>query len=206
MLTGTDGSSAQCIEDLAIYRAVPNMVVMYPADVIEAEKSVKLAVKHKGPMYIRLGRSKIPVIYNKKKRFELGKGDILKKGNDVTIIACGPQVYMSLEASEKLKQQGISAAVVNMSTIKPIDKKLIIQLAKKTKAIVTAEDHNILGGLGGAVSEVLTENYPIPLERVGVKDTFGESGNPDELYKKYGLDSVAIVKAAKKVIKRKQVV
>lgn len=205
LATGEDGSSAQCIEDFAIYRSLPNMVVLCPADALEAEKAVSAVVKHKGPVYMRLTRTKTPVIYNKNMKFEIGKGDILKNGKDVAIIACGPLVHNSLEAAKNLKKEGISAAVVNMSTIKPIDKKLIIRIAKKTKAIVTAEDHNIIGGLGGAVSEVLAENYPVPVERVGMKDVFGESGTPDSLYKKYGLDSAAIMKAVRKIIKRKTI-
>lgn len=200
---GEDGSSAQCIEDLAIYRSLPNFTVLCPTDAIEAEKFVELLVKHKGPAYMRTTRNKVPILYDKNKEFAIGKGDTLKNGDNVTIIACGTLVFESLKAAEMLKKEKIFARVINMSTIKPIDKELIIKSAKETKAIVTAEDHNIVGGLGSAVAEVLVENCPVPLERIGLKDTFAESGAPESLYEKYGLTAKDIVKAVKNVLKRK---
>ncbi len=205
LLTGDDGDSAQCIEDLSVYRSLPNMVVLSPSDAIETEKATYAMAKHSGPMYLRIGREKIPVIFDANYKFELGKGVLLRDGKDVTIFATGPLVLIALDAGKLLEAEGISARVINIHTIKPIDKDLIIKAATETKAIVTAEDHNIIGGLGSAVSEVLTEYALAPLERVGVKDRFGESGKPAELYKKYGLTAEDIVKHAKKAIARKRV-
>ncbi|MEK6808183.1 MAG: transketolase family protein [Nanoarchaeota archaeon] len=200
ILTGDDGASAQSIEDFAIYRVLPNMVVVNPADGIEAEKSVSVIAEHFGPVYMRLTREKLPILFNDKYKFKLGKGVILRGGKDVAIFSTGALVAESLKAYEELLKQGIKVYVVNIHTIKPIDKELIIKLAKKTNAIVTAEDHNIIGGLGSAVAEILVENYPCKMIRIGVKDRFGESGKPDELYKKYGLSSEHIVKAVKKIL------
>ena len=205
LLTGDDGDSAQCIEDLSVYRSLPNMVVLSPADAIETEKATYAMAEHVGPMYLRIGREKIPVLFDANYKFELGKGVLLRDGKDVTIFATGPLVSIALDAAKLLEQEKISARVINIHTIKPIDKDLIIKAATETKAIVTAEDHNIIGGLGSAVSEVLTEYALAPLERVGVKDRFGESGKPAELYKKYGLTAEEIVKHAKKAIARKRV-
>lgn len=203
LLTGEDGATHQALEDISLMRTLPNMTVIQPSDAVEAEKAVLALVKHKGPAYLRLGRGKVPAIHDDNYKFEIGKGDLLRKGTDVTIIATGALVNEALKSVEELEKQKISARIINIHTIKPIDKDIIIKAAKETKAIVTAEDHNIIGGLGSAVSEVLTENIPTPLERVGVKDTFGESGTPDELYKKYGLTFNDIIKAVKKVIGRK---
>ena len=203
IFTGEDGSSAQAIEDFAIYRSLPNMVVLCPGDAIEAEKLVTEMVKHKGPCYMRLVRKGIQVIFDEKQKFAIGKGIVLRGGKDATIIASGPLLSEALKACEELKKENISVKVINMSSIKPIDKDLIISSAKETKAIVTAEDHNVLCGLGSAVAEVLAENFPVPIEFIGIKDTFAESGKPYELYEKYGLSSSHIVKAVKKVIKRK---
>ncbi len=203
-LTGEDGASAQTFEDVAVYRVLPNFVVIVPADAVEAESAVEAIAKHKGPVFLRLTRGGVPVIYDDKYKFEIGKGNVLKQGNDVTIIACGPLVSESLKAAELLEKEGIKARVVNMATIKPLDNELVMKCAKETGAIVTAEDHSVIGGLGGAVAEFLAENYPAPLERIGIKDSYGESGSPAELYKKYGLTAENIVAAAKKVIKRKK--
>jgi transketolase len=203
LLTGEDGASHQALEDISLMRTLPNMTVIQPADAVEAEKAVHALVKHKGPAYLRLGRGKVPTIHDDNYKFEIGKGEVLRKGKDVTIIATGALVNEALKAADELEKQKINARVINMHTIKPIDKDTIIKAAKETKCIVTAEDHNIIGGLGSAVSEVLTENIPTPLERVGVKDKFGESGKPDELYKKYGLTDKDIIKAVNKVIGRK---
>jgi len=201
LLTGTDGSSAQCIEDMAIYRALPNMTVMCPADSVEAELATIALSKHKGPAYMRVARDETPILFNKNHTFEIGKANIMKKGNDISIIACGPLVAIALEASSDLKKQNINAEVINMSTIKPIDKEMIIRTAEKTKRVVTAEDHNIIGGLGSAVAEVLAEQGLAKLTRIGVKDVFGESGNPKELYKKYGLSTHTIIHEVKKLMK-----
>lgn len=203
IFTGEDGSSAQSIEDFAIYRALPNMAVLCPSDAIEAENLVEEMVKHKGPCYMRLTRVGIPLIFEEKQKFEIGKGIVLKEGKDIAIIACGPLVNEALKAYEELKKENINVKVISMSTIKPLDKALIIKSAKETKAIVTAEDHNVLGGLGSAVAEVVAENFPVPMEFIGVKDVFGESGKPYELYEKYGLSFPYIIKAVKKVLKRK---
>lgn len=203
LLTGEDGPTHQSIQDIATIRSMPNMAVIHPADGKEAELVTKYLLKHKGPVYLRLGRLKIPLIFNDNYKFEFGKGIVLKEGKDATIIATGPLVHEALKAHEELKKEKIEVKVINIHTIKPIDKKLIIETAKRTKAIVTAEDHNVIGGLGSAVSEVLAENFPVPIEFVGVKDTFAESGKPYELYEKYGLSYNYIVKAVKNAIKRK---
>ena len=203
ILTGEDGASAQTVEDVAVYRVLPNFIVIVPADAVEAEKSVDVIARHKGPVFMRLTRGGVPVIFDDSYKFEIGKGKVLKEGKDLTIIACGPLVAESLRAAEHLEKNGINARVINMSTIKPLDNDLVLKCAKETGAIVTAEDHSIIGGLGGAVAEFLAENYPVPLERVGVKDKFGESGSPAELYKKYGLTAENIAESAKRVIKRK---
>lgn len=193
---GEDGASHQSVEDIALMRALPNMKVIVPSDAVEAQKAVEAAAEIDGPVYIRLGRSKVKILHDKCD-FQLGKGEILKQGNDVTIIAAGIMVAQALEAAEMLSKEGIDAEVINMSSIKPIDKELIINSAKKTGAVVTAEEHSIIGGLGSAVSEVLIEEYPVPLRRVGIKDVFGQSGSPDELLKEYGLTPEDIVREAK---------
>ena len=204
LITGEDGSSAQCIEDIAVFRVLPHMTVICPADAVEAEKAVEIIANHHGPVYMRLTREKVPVLYDASHKFVIGKGSVLREGNDVTIMAYGPQVYEALEAADGLKKENITARVINMSTIKPLDKYAVVRAAKETGAIVTAEDHNIIGGLGGAVAEYLAEHYPAPLERVGVHDTFGESGKPMDLYKKYGLTSHDIMNAARKAMARKK--
>jgi transketolase len=202
--TGEDGATHQANEDLAIMRAIPNMTVIVPADAVETVHVIRSLVKEYGPSYVRLSRLSTPIVYeNSNYDFRIGKGVIMKPGNDITIIAAGIMVYQSMLASEQLSKEGISARVVNMHTIKPLDRELIIRCAQETKAIVTAEEHSIIGGLGSAVAEVLSENMPVPMARVGVKDMFGESGKPDDLLEKYGLTSKDIVSAVKNVIKRK---
>lgn len=198
---GPDGATHQALEDIAITRVLPNMIVIVPCDALEGEKATVASVKIKGPVYLRFGREKVPQITTKKTPFKIGKADIYKKGKDVCIIACGVMVYEALVAAEKLKKQGIDAMVINNHTIKPMDNKTIINAAKKTKAIVTAEEHQINGGLGSAVAEVLSKHYPTKIEMVAVKDTFGESGKGNELMKKYGLTSNDIIKAVKRVLK-----
>jgi len=202
--TGEDGASAQTFEDVTVYRVIPNFTIIVPADAIEAEKAKEAIAEHKGPVYLRLTRGGVPVLFEDSHKFHIGKGNVLKGGNDVTIIACGPLVAISLKAAEILEKDGIKARVINMATIKPLDNDLVLKAAKETGAIVTAEDHSIIGGLGGAVAEFLSENSPVPLERIGIKDRFGESGNAEELYKKFGLTAESVADAAKKAIRRKK--
>ncbi len=201
--TGEDGKSAQAIEDIAIYRTLPNMIVLQPSDSVEAEKIVFALEDYKGPSYMRVHRTAFPAIHAHDYKFEIGKAEILKEGKDAVIFASGTMVHMALKAHGILKAKGINAYVVNISTIKPIDSELIISLAKKTNCVVTAEDHNIIGGLGSAVAEVLGENYPCIMKRIGVQDKYGESGKPDELYKKYGLDPESIAKEIVELVKKK---
>ncbi len=202
---GEDGASHQCIEDIAIMRALPNMVVLSPADAVETRHAVKAAIKHEGPVYLRLGRLSVPVLYNEESyRFELGKGNMISDGSDVTIIATGLMVHTAVEAGKLLEQEGIKARIVDIHTIKPIDKDIIIKAAKETGAIVTAEEHNIVGGLGSAVAEVLVQNYPAPLKMVGIEDKFGKSGKPDRLMEMYGLTAANIAEKAKQSIQMKK--
>lgn len=203
LTVGEDGGSHQMLEDIALMRAVPNMTVIVPADGVETKQVVMAAAEHQGPVYIRLGRPKVPVLLGDDYKFEIGKGVVLKEGTDVTLIGTGIMVSKAMEAAELLAADGISAAVVNISTIKPLDNALITEMAQKTGAVVTAEEHNIYGGLGSAVAEVLVENCPVPMARVGVEDKFGESGLPDELLEKYGLTAANIAAKAKAVIAKK---
>lgn len=184
---GADGATHQAIEDIAVMRAIPNMKIVVPADAVETKKAIRAVAEYVGPVYVRLCRQSTPIIYDEDYVYTLGKGVVLVDGSDATIIACGVMVTEALVASEKLRERGISTRVVDMHTIKPIDESLIVKAAKETSAIVTAEDHNIIGGLGGAVAEVLAESYPSPMRRIGVRDVFGESGETDELMVKYGL-------------------
>ncbi|MCQ1531458.1 transketolase family protein [Lutispora saccharofermentans] len=200
---GEDGASHQAIEDVAIMRAVPNMTIVNPADALSARKAIEAAIQYNGPMYIRLGRLGVPEVYKEDIDFTIGKGILVEEGKDVTIIAAGFMVHLAIEASAMLKEEGISAEVIDMHTIKPIDKDLIIGSAKKTGAIVTAEEHNIIGGLGGAVAEVLCEEYPVPVVRVGIKDVFGQSGKPMELVELYGISAKDIAAAARQAIAKK---
>jgi len=201
LTVGEDGATHQAIEDISIMRSIPNMVVLNPADAVETRQCIMKAAEYNGPVYIRLGRSKVPTIFDDNYNFEIGKGVELKSGKDVTIIATGVMVAKALEASEALEVEGISARVINISTIKPIDKDIIIKAAKETKAIVTAEEHSIIGGLGSAVAEVLVEDCPVPMKRVGVDDTFGESGTGEAVLEKYGLTSENIVNNVKRILK-----
>lgn len=202
---GEDGASHQCLEDIGIMRTIPNMVIISPADAVEARAAVEAAIKHNGPAYMRFGRLAVPVIFDQSTyKFELGKGIMLEDGSDVTIIANGLMVPEAIEARKLLAEEGISARIVNIHTIKPIDADIIVKAAKETGAIVTAEEHNILGGLGSAVAEVLAENYPAPMKRVGVEDKFGRSGKPAPLLEMYGLTAKNIAAKAKEVIKIKK--
>ena len=201
---GEDGATHQCIEDIGIMRTIPNMVVINPADDVEARAAVKAAILHNGPVYLRFGRLATNVIYDEETyEFEIGKGILLKDGRDVSIVATGLLVEEALEAKEILAKEGINARVINIHTIKPIDREIIVKAAKETGAIVTCEEHNIIGGLGSAVAEVLCEEAPVPMERVGVKDVFGKSGVPAQLLKEYGLTAEDIVSACKKAISKK---
>lgn len=201
---GEDGASHQCCEDIALMRTIPGMVILNPADDIEARLCVFAAVKHDGPVYMRFGRLAVPRVFDENYKFEIGKGNILQEGTDVTIIATGLMVNEALIAAESLKADGISARVVNMATIKPIDRELIIDSAKKTGVIVTAEEHNIIGGLGSAVAEVTAETVPVPVLRIGVNDVFGKSGPAVELLHIYGLDAENIAAKAKEAVKLKK--
>ena len=203
LTVGEDGGSHQMLEDIALMRALPNMIVIVPADGVETKQVIMAAAEYVGPVYIRLGRPKVPVLFDETYKFEIGKGVVLKEGTDVTLVATGIMVSKAAEAAEALAAEGISAAVVNISTIKPLDNALITEMAQKTGAVVTCEEHNIYGGLGSAVAEVLVENCPVPMARVGVEDSFGESGLPDQLLEKYGLTAANIADKAKAVIARK---
>ena len=202
---GPDGATAQCLEDLALMRVLPNMKVVCPVDVIEARKATRAFVNEIGPMYMRTSRAALPVITDEKTPFEIGKANVVCDGGDVTIIACGVMVSEALAAADTLKEQGVEARVVNMHTIKPIDQACIIKAAKETGAIVTAEEHQVHGGLGSAVAEVVVQNCPVPMEIVGVKDQFGMSGSPDQLLKHFGLKDMNIVDAVKKVLDQKKI-
>lgn len=202
---GEDGATHQGLEDIAAMRLMPGMTVIVPADAAETRLATIAAAELDGPVYLRLGRLPFPTVTDQTDQpFEIGKARVLRSGDDVTLIACGIMVGMALEASEMLRKEGISASVVDMHTIKPIDERTIIAEAKKTGCVVTAEEHSILGGLGGAVAEVLAEHCPVPLVRVGTKDTFGESGNPHALLVKYGLTPDAIADAARRAIEKKR--
>lgn len=201
---GEDGASHQCCEDIALMRSIPNMVIINPADDVEAMAAVHAAVDHEGPVYMRFGRLAVPRINSEDYKFELGKGVLLKDGKDVTIVATGLMVNEALIAADTLKAEGIDARVINIHTIKPIDKDILVAAAKETGAIVTAEEHSIIGGLGSAVSEALSEEYPVPVVKLGVNDTFGKSGPALELLKIFGLDAENIVAKAKKAIELKK--
>ena len=203
---GPDGATHQAIEDIATMRAMPNMRVIVPCDALEARKATEAAAKLWGPVYLRFAREKTPVITTERTPFTPGKAEVLWQGKkpEVAIIACGTLVYHALRAAEELKKEKISVLVVNNHTIKPLDEKLIRDVAKKTGAVVTVEEHQVSGGLGGAVAEFLANTLPTPMEFVGMQDTFGESGEPNELLKKYGLDEKGIIKAVQKVLKRKK--
>ncbi len=205
LTVGEDGASHQAIEDISLMRSIPNMTVINPADSVEAEQAVLKAAEVNGPVYIRLGRMSVEDVYDQQYKFELGKGVELKKGSDITIIATGIMVQESLKAAKELSEEGIEARVINIHTIKPIDKDIIINAAKETGAIVTAEEHSIIGGLGSAVLEVLSDSCPVPVKRVGVSDTFGESGKPAELLEKYHLTQKDIQEACKAAIELKNI-
>jgi len=203
LTVGEDGASHQTVEDISLMRTLPNMTVIVPADAAETSGAIEFAAAYKGPVYIRLGRMPVPDLFGADYKFQLGRAAQLRDGADVTLIACGLMTSAALEAAELLKAGGVEARVLNMPTIKPIDTQAIIQAVKDTGAIVTCEEHSVIGGLGSAVAEVMMEHAPAPAERVGILDTFGESGTPDALLKKYKLTAVDIVNAAQRVIRRK---
>ena len=200
---GEDGASHQCNEDIALMRSIPGMVVMNPSDAVEAAECVRAAIEYVGPVYMRFGRSAVPVINDRSGyHFEMGKGIVLREGTDVTIVATGILVSSALEAAEKLAAEGISAEVINIHTIKPLDKELIINSAKKTGKVVTAEEHSVIGGLGSAVCEALSEECPTKVCRIGIQDVFGESGSAGELLVKYGLDGNGVYNTVKNFVTR----
>ena len=200
---GEDGATHQILEDIGMMRMLPNMTVIVPADFNQTKQATIAIADHEGPVYLRFGRPVVPIFVKPDAPFVIGKADVLTEGTDVTIIACGHMVWRSIEAAQQLEQEGISAEVINMHTIKPLDEKAILDSVRKTRCVVTAEEHMLNGGLGEAVSQVLSRSMPAPQEYVGVNDTFGESGVPDELMTKYGLDPIDIVNAVKRVIQRK---
>lgn len=201
---GEDGGSHQAIEDVAIMRSLPNMTVLVPADGEETRQAIYAAAQYNGPVYIRMGRLALPLLFDKEYKFEIGKANILRNGTDVAIMANGVMVATALEAAEQLAKEGIQATVVNVASVKPLDAETIIRVAKETGAVVSAEEHNVIGGLGSAIAEVLAENAPTPMVRVGLQDTFGESGRPAELLEKYGLTSEALVKSVHEVLGKKR--
>ena len=205
LTVGEDGATHQSIEDISLMRSIPNMTVINPADAVETEAAILAVAEYNGPCYVRLGRLPVSVINDTRNyKFEIGKGVTLAQGDDITIVATGIMVELALEAKDELAKDGIKARVINIHTIKPIDRYLLIKAAKETGAIVTAEEHSIIGGLGSAVAEVVTEECPVPVLKVGIKDTFGESGKPNELVKVYGLTTQAIVDYSKKAISLKK--
>lgn len=201
---GEDGASAQCLEDLAIMRVLPNMKVICPVDYIEARKATRAMVNQKGPMYMRTSRAPLPILTKESDPFEIGKANVLRDGRDVTIIACGVMVSEAMNAAKILAAENIQARVINMHTIKPIDAQAVTKAAQETGAIVTAEEHQMAGGLGGAVAEVVAQYISVPMELIGVRDSFGESGKPEQLLEAYGLKDKNIVEAVRKVLKRKK--
>lgn len=200
---GPDGATHQAIEDIAITRVIPNMVVIAPCDAIEAKKATIAAAKYKGPVYIRFTREKTPVMTTEDTPFEIGKAEIYREGKDVSVIACGPLLYEALKASEELAKEGIEVEVINNHTIKPLDKETILKSVKKTGCVVTIEEHQAAGGMGSAISELLSQNFPAPMEIIGVQDRFGESGDPSQLLEAFGLTAKNIVEKVKNVLRRK---
>ena len=198
---GEDGASHQCCEDFALMRSIPGMTVICPADDVEAKAAVKAAYEMEGPVYLRFGRLAVPVFHTEDYKFQIGKGEIVKDGTDVAIIANGLLVYEAIKAGELLAEAGINAMVINMATIKPLDEELVIAAAKKCGKVITCEEHSVIGGLGEAVCSCLSENYPVPVKRIGVNDEFGHSGPAKDLLKQFGLCSDHIVEVAKEICK-----
>jgi len=201
---GEDGPTHHCIEDIALMRVIPNMTVIVPADATETRKAVFASAEWRGPVYLRLGRPDIPILFDDSYEFKIGKAKVIKEGKDVSIFACGLMVWQALQAIELLEKEGIDAELINVSTIKPMDEETILNSLRKTGCAVSAEEHNIIGGLGSAIAELMGERFPAPLERVGVKDRFAESGPWKELLIKYNLSPQDIKEAAIRAIKRKE--
>ena len=197
MSVGEDGASHQCCEDFALMRSIPGMVVICPADGVEAEAATKAAYEHQGPVYLRMGRLAVPLFHEEGFKFTIGKGEIMRDGADVAIIANGLMVYEAIQAAEKLAAEGVDAMIINMSTVKPLDEELTLAAAKKCGRVITCEEHSVVGGLGEAVCSFLSENYPTPVRRIGVQDVFGQSGPAAEVLAYYGLCADNIVKVAK---------
>lgn len=199
---GEDGATHQCNEDIALMRTIPGMVIINPADDVEARAAVKAAYEYEGPVYLRFGRLALPIIHNESSyKFEIGKGEILRDGKDVTIVATGAMVSNSLEAAERLAADGIEAKVINIHTIKPLDKELVVAAAKETGKVVTVEEHSVIGGLGSAVCDTLAQKAPTQVMKIGMNDTFGESGSAVELLKKYKLDAESVYEKIKNFVK-----
>jgi transketolase len=201
LLTGFTGKTHQSAEDIAVFRAMPNMTVLVPADATEARLAMHAATVHRGPVYLRMTRDPSPVIFGPDHRFEIGRGYVVREGRDVTIISTGVQTTRALEAADILAAEGVSAHLLHVPTVKPLDEQAVVEAAARTGAVVTAEDHTIIGGLGGAVAEVLGERRPTPMRRVGLRDTFGESGPNEALLEKYGLTAGHVAAAARELLK-----
>ncbi len=197
MSVGEDGASHQCCEDFALMRSIPGMVVICPADGVEAEAATIAAYEYQGPVYLRMGRLAVPVFHEEGFKFQIGKGEVMRDGNDIAIIANGLMVYEAIKAGEALAEQGINARIINMSTVKPLDEELVLKAAKECGKIITCEEHSVIGGLGEAVCSFLSENYPTPVRRIGVNDVFGCSGPAAEVLEKFGLCADNIVKVTK---------
>ena len=202
MSVGEDGASHQCCEDFALMRSIPGMVVICPADGVEAEAATKAAYAHCGPVYLRMGRLAVPVFHEEGFEFQIGKGEVMRDGDDIAIIANGLMVYEAIQAGEKLAEMGIHARIINMSTIKPLDEELVLKAAKECGKIITCEEHSVIGGLGEAVCSFLSENYPTPVKRIGVDDQFGFSGPAAEVLKAFGLCADHIVDVTKEFLNR----
>ena len=197
---GEDGASHQAIEDIALMRTIPGMTVLNPSDGVSARKAVEAAVAMDGPVYVRLGRAAVPIVYDDDMEFEIGKGILVKDGTDVTIVATGIMVNEAMQAAEKLEAEGISVRIIDIHTIKPIDEEILIKAAKETRGIVTAEEHSVIGGLGSAVAEVTAKNAPAKIKMIGIQDRFGQSGKPNQLMEEYNLTADDIVKACKEIL------